>query len=81
MWLDWWGPFNIPSLKGGYINILIAIDEVLRKTWVWFGTRKDLYKLFIKFKNTVELETGLKIKVCWCNNKLEFIKLDKVMES
>ena len=52
--------------------MLTITDEASRYIWVKFGARRDLLRLFIEFKNTVELETGLKIKACRSDNSPEF---------
>jgi hypothetical protein len=69
--MDWWGPFSVPSLEG-HTNMLTATCEASRRTWVFFGARRDLRRLFTEFKNTVELETGLRIKVVRTDNAPEF---------
>jgi hypothetical protein len=74
IWMDWWGPFSVPSLDG-HTNMLTLTDEATRKTWVLFGARHDLYRLFTEWKNTVELETGYKVKVGRSDNGPEFRKL------
>lgn len=71
VWLDWWGPFSVPSLEG-HTNMLTITDEASRRVWVLFGARRDLDRLFTEWKNTVELETGLKVKVVRSDNAAEF---------
>jgi hypothetical protein len=71
IWMDWWGPFSVPSLDG-HTNMLTITDEATRKTWVLFGARRELFRLFTEWKNTIELETGLKIKVGRSDNGPEF---------
>jgi hypothetical protein len=69
--MDWWGPFSVPSLDG-HTNMLTITDEATRKTWVLFGARRELFRLFTEWKNAIELETGLKIKVGRSDNRPEF---------
>lgn len=52
--------------------MLTITDEASRRVWVLFGARRDLDRLFTEWKNTVELETGLKVKVVRCDNAAEF---------
>ena len=78
LWLDWWGPFSIQSLEGN-ANMLTITDEASRRCWVLFGNRRDLHRLFTEFKAQVELETGLKIKACRCDNAPEFRALGATM--
>jgi hypothetical protein len=40
VWVDWWGPFSVPSL-GGHTNMLVIVDEATRKVWVLFGSRRE----------------------------------------
>ena len=69
--MDWWGPFSVPSLDG-HTNMLTITDEATRKTWVLFGARRELFRLFTEWKNAIELKTGLKIKVGRSDNRPEF---------
>ena len=69
--LDWWGSFSVPSLEG-HTNMLTITDEASRKVQVLFSAQRDLDKLFTKWKNSVELEIGLKVKVVRCDNTTEF---------
>jgi hypothetical protein len=52
--------------------MLTITDKATRKTWVLFGAYRDLPRLFTEWKNTVELETSLKIKVGRSDNGPEF---------
>jgi hypothetical protein len=47
IWMDWWGPFSVPSLNGD-TNMLTIMDKATRKTWVLFRARRDLLRLFIE---------------------------------
>lgn len=71
IWADWWGPFSIPSLEGN-TNMLTLTDEASRKIWTLFGARREFYRLLIEWKNTVELETGLKVRIFRTDNAPEF---------
>lgn len=74
IWMDWWGPFSVPSLDG-HTNMLTITDEATRRTWVLFGARHDLFRLFTEWKNIVELETGYKVKIGRSDNGPEFKRL------
>jgi hypothetical protein len=52
--------------------MLTFTDEASRKIWVLFSARKDLQRLFIEWKNIVELEIGFRFIIIRCNNILEF---------
>ena len=52
--------------------MLTLTDEATRKIWVLFGARRDFYRLFIEWKNTVELEIGRKVKVIRLDNTSKF---------
>ena len=52
--------------------MLVLCDEATRKVWVLFGKRRDFYRLFIEWKNTVELESGFKVTVVRTDNAPEF---------
>jgi hypothetical protein len=52
--------------------MLIIIDKATHKTWVLFGACRDLLRLFTEWKNTIELETGFKVRAGHSNNGPEF---------
>ena len=59
--MDFWGPYSVPSLEGEAYMLTIT-DDFTRKSWIYLTKlRKELRPLFIQWKTTVELETGLKL--------------------
>jgi hypothetical protein len=79
VWMDWWGPFPIPSLDG-HTNMLTITDEATRRTWTLFGARRDLFRLFTEWKNGIELESGYKVKIGRSDNGPEFRALAGLLQ-
>ncbi|KAL0286083.1 UNVERIFIED_CONTAM: Retrovirus-related Pol polyprotein from transposon TNT 1-94 [Sesamum angustifolium] len=60
---DVYGPMRTPSHEQNRYFILF-IDDYSRMTWVYFMREKsEVFKVFKKFKNLVEKQSGLSIKV------------------
>ena len=67
---DLCGPMSFVSLKG-FEYYVIFVDDLSRKTWIYFPESKELkevLKWFQEFKALVENQTGKKIWVLRSNN-------------
>ena len=60
--MDFWGPYSVPTPEGE-VYMLTITDDYTRKSWVFLTKlRKHLKAIFLQWKATVELETGLKLQ-------------------
>jgi hypothetical protein len=69
---DVFGPMSIPSL-GKSLYYVSFIDDLLRKTWIYFLRKKSkFFDKFKEFKALVENQTEKRIKVLRTDNGREF---------
>jgi hypothetical protein len=61
------GPINIPYL-GGYLYYISFVDELSRKTWLYYLKKILVFKKFKEFKSLVEKQTIHKMKVLMIDN-------------
>ena len=70
--LDVCGPMSTPSMNG-YLYYAIFIDDLSRKTWIYFMKAKnETFNKFQEFKEMIENQTGKHIKTLRSNNVVEF---------
>jgi len=66
------GPMHNESLNGSKY-FLLFVDDYSRFCWVYFlKSKADVFAEFVRFKTTVELETGNKLKMLRSDNRGEF---------
>ncbi|KAL4272870.1 hypothetical protein GQ457_13G029760 [Hibiscus cannabinus] len=69
---DVWGPSKTPSL-GGKHYFVTFVDDFSRRVWVYAMKSKDeVLKIFLKWKNMIENQTGRKIKRLRTDNGGEY---------
>jgi transposase InsO family protein len=74
--LDVCGPMTVASLSG-FLYYVIFIDDLSRKTWIFFMKTKDeVFNIFYEFRAQVKNLTGKKIKVFRSNNGGEYTSRD-----
>ena len=77
---DFWGPYSVPTLNGN-TYMLTFTDDYTRKSWVYLTkTRDQLRIMFLQYKSSVELESGLKIKAIRCDNASEYKALGALLQ-
>lgn len=78
--MDFWGPYDRPTL-GGRRYMLTITDDASRKSWIHLvRDRKEVYESFHDWRAKVELESGRKLKAVRIDNAPEFLKLSKELE-
>jgi len=66
------GPMHNESLNGSKY-FLLFVDDYSRFCWVYFlKSKADVFTEFVRFKTTIELETGNKLKMLRSDNGGEF---------
>eukprot|EP00253_Pinus_taeda_P033821 PITA_33821 len=61
------------TFLGGYLYYAIFVDDLSRKTWIYFLKKKEkVFKWFRYFKALVENQTGKKINILRINNGTEY---------
>ena len=66
------GPMSSSSLSG-YVYYVLFIDDLSRKTWIYFLKEKsEVFSKFKEYKALVENQTDRKIKILWSDNGGEF---------
>jgi transposase InsO family protein len=66
------GPMTSPSMNG-CLYYIIFIDDFSRKTWIYFlKTKDESFSKFQDFKNLVENQTGIHIRIFITDNGKEF---------
>ncbi|KAL4271878.1 hypothetical protein GQ457_13G029750 [Hibiscus cannabinus] len=69
---DVWGPSKTPSF-GGKHYFVTFVDDFSRRVWVYAMKSKDeVLKIFLKWKNMIENQTGRKIKRLRTDNGGEY---------
>lgn len=70
------GPIQTSSLRGNKYYLLF-VDDHSRKCWVYcFKQKSKAYETFVTFKQMVETQSGLKIKVLRTDRGVEFTSND-----
>lgn len=66
------GPMSTESL-GNNLYFVLFIDDYTRMTWVYFLKQKsEVFSVFKRFKQMIEVQSGLKIKVLRTDNGGEY---------
>lgn len=66
------GPMSTKSL-GNNLYFVLFIDDYTRMTWVYFLKQKsEVFSVFKRFKQMIEVQSGLKIKVLRTDNGGEY---------
>ncbi|KAL4341388.1 hypothetical protein GQ457_08G037140 [Hibiscus cannabinus] len=70
--LDVWGPSKTSSL-GGKHYFLTFVDDFSRRVWVYaMKSKYEVLRIFLKWKNMIENQTGKKIKRLRTDNRGEY---------
>jgi hypothetical protein len=78
--MDFWGPYERPTLSGRKYMLTIT-DDFSRKSWICLvKDRREVYESFQNWRASVELESEHKLKAVRIDNAPEFLKLSKGLE-